>query len=214
MLNTPKILERLAAADRVHQKEAGGKLLLGSVKYACAAVLSVFVLDVILHLNAGWRLGLLLAMIAGVCALAGFGWHLAFVRRNRLEHIARFLETRDPALGSRLINLLQLSAQTRDASLAPLTRELAGLAVKITPPNWAPRRWRRSRARRNWAASSNAPRGWRWVSQRCWRLRSGFRPPRSRASPIRLAIIPHIRSPVCRSSSRDRREPTCPMTRG
>lgn len=130
MPNTQNILGRLAAADREHQKEAGGKLLLGSVKYACAAILFAFVLDVILHLNAGWRLGLLLAMIAGVCVLAGLGWHLAFVRRNRLEHIARFLETRDPALGSRLINLLQLSAQTDDPSLAPLTRQLAGQAVE------------------------------------------------------------------------------------
>ena len=55
---------------------------------------------------------------------------VAFVRRNRIEHIARFLETRDPALGSRLINLLQLSEQTRDVSLAPLTRDLAHRAVE------------------------------------------------------------------------------------
>ncbi len=129
MLNTQHILARLAAADRAHQKEAGGTLLLRGVKYACAAVLSAFVLDVAFHLNAGWRLGLLLAMIAGVVALAGFGWHRAFVQRNRLEHIARFLETRDPALGSRLINLLQLSGQTDDDKLAPLTRQLVAQAV-------------------------------------------------------------------------------------
>jgi len=130
MLNTQHILARLAAADRAHQKEAAGTLLLRGVKYACAAVLAAFVLDVAFHLNAGWRLGLLLAMIAGVFALACFGWHLAFIRRNRLEHIARFLETRDPALGSRLINLLQLSGQTQDATLPPLTRELARQAVE------------------------------------------------------------------------------------
>jgi hypothetical protein len=130
MLNTQHIVVRLAAADRAHQKEAGGTLLLRGVKYACAAVLSAFVLDVAFHLNAGWRLGLLLVMLAGVAAGAGFGWHLAFVRRNRLEHIARFLETRDPALGSRLINLLQLSGQTEDATLAPLTRQLAQHAVE------------------------------------------------------------------------------------
>jgi len=129
MLNTQNILERLAVADREHQKEAGGKLLLRSVKYACAVLLSAFVLDVVLHLNSGWRLGILLAMIAAVCLLAAFACHLAFVARNRLEHIARFLETRDPALGSRLINLLQLSAQTGDPSLAPLTRRLASQAV-------------------------------------------------------------------------------------
>ena len=130
MLNTQNILDRLAAADREHQKEAGGKLMLASVKYACAVVLSAFVLDVILHLSPGWRLGILLAMIAAVFLLAAAGWHLAFVRRNRSEHIARFLETRDPALGSRLINFLQLGAQTRDPSFGPLTRQLASQAVE------------------------------------------------------------------------------------
>ncbi|MGD1083130.1 MAG: hypothetical protein ABSA47_00100 [Verrucomicrobiota bacterium] len=129
MLNTQNILERLAAADRAHQKEAGGLFLLGKVKYAGAVVLPAFILDVIFHLAAGWRLGILLAMIAGVLALAGSAWYLAFVRRNRLEHIARFLETRDPALGSRLINFLQLGRQTQDPSLAPATRELARQAV-------------------------------------------------------------------------------------
>src|ERR1017187_7578077 len=131
MLNeTQTILDRLAAADREHQKEAGVRLLLRSVKYACAVILAAFVLDVILHLNAGWRLGLLLAMISGGIALMLAGWYVAFVRRNRIEHIARFLETRDPALGSRLINLLQLGEQTNDASLAPLTRDLARQAVE------------------------------------------------------------------------------------
>ncbi|HXR06427.1 MAG TPA: hypothetical protein VN765_03795, partial [Candidatus Acidoferrum sp.] len=130
MLNTPNILQRLAAADREHHKEMGGALLLGSVQYACAAVLAAFILDVIFHLDSGWRLGILLAMLAAFCALAGFAWHLAFVRRNRLEHIARFLESRHPALGSRLINLLQLGAQTSDPALPPLTRQLAAQAVE------------------------------------------------------------------------------------
>lgn len=132
MLNETRIiLERLAAADRAHQKEAGGRLLLRSVKYLCAVVLAAFVLDVVFHLSAGWRLGFLLALIFGIFVLAVFVWRIAFVRRNRLEHIARFLETRDPALGSRLINLLQLNEQTRDDSLAPPTRELARQAVEI-----------------------------------------------------------------------------------
>ena len=131
MLNeTQIILDRLAVADREHQKEAGGRLLLRCVKYACAVVLSGFILDAIFHLDAGWRLGLLLALISGVIVLAIISWHLAFVRRNRIEHIARFLETRDPALGSRLINLLQLNEQTKDVSLAPLTRDLARQAVE------------------------------------------------------------------------------------
>lgn len=131
MLNeTQSILNQLARADRAHQQEAGGRFLLGSVKYACMFMLVGFVLDVTFHLNSGWRLTLLLTLIAGILALAGIGWQLAFVRKNRLEHIARFLEGRDAALGSKLINLLQLQAQVNDPSLTPLTRDLARQAVK------------------------------------------------------------------------------------
>ena len=131
MLNqTQNILNCLAAADREHQKESGARLLLGNVRQVCLFILAAFILDVVFHLGAGWRLGLLLTLIAGVIVLFILSWHLAFVRRNRLEHIARFLETRDPALGSRLINLLQLRGQMDDVSLAPLTRELARQAVE------------------------------------------------------------------------------------
>ena len=125
------LLDRLAAADHERQKEAGGIFLLRCVKFIFAFVLLAFVLDVILHLNSGWRLSILLVLVVLVLVLAGYAWYLAFVRRNRAENIARLLEARDPALGSRLINLLQLSEQSGDASLAPLTRELARQAVEI-----------------------------------------------------------------------------------
>jgi hypothetical protein len=131
MLNeTQIVLDRLAAADRTHQKEAGSILLLRSAKCGCAVILAGFVLDVILHLDSDWRLGLSLTMVAGIVLLAAFAWHRAFVRRNRVEHIARLLEIRDPTLGSRLINFLQLKEQARDASLAPQTRALAQQAVE------------------------------------------------------------------------------------
>jgi hypothetical protein len=131
MLNEHRtVLSRLAAADRRHQKEAGGRLLLRGLQWACLVVLGAFVADVALHLGAGWRLGLLLGMIGAAAALLGVAWRVAFVHRNRLERIARFLETRAPALGSRLINLLQLQDQISDLSLAPLTRRLAEQAVE------------------------------------------------------------------------------------
>ena len=72
----------------------------------------------------------MLGLAIAVLALAGFAAYLAFVRRNRIEQVARFLESRDPDLGSRLINLLQLDAQTGDPALKPLTRELAQQAVE------------------------------------------------------------------------------------
>ncbi len=131
MLNeTQPIFDRLVIADRVHQKEAGSRLVLCSVKYVCAAVLLGFVLDVIFHLGSVARLGLLLLLLAAVAALACIAWRRAFVQRNRVEYTARFLESRDPALGSRLINLLQLQEQAADPKLAPRTRDLARQAVE------------------------------------------------------------------------------------
>lgn len=124
------ILDRLTAADRVHQKEVGGSFLLRCVKYLAAALLALFVLDVALHLDAGWRLALLIGFIGLVAGLALGALWLAYIRRNRLERIARLLESRDPALGSKLINLLQLRGQAGDARLEPITRQLAGLAVE------------------------------------------------------------------------------------
>ena len=128
--DTQKFLERLAAADREHQKEGAGKLLLRSVKYVCATVVGLFAGDVILHLNAGWRLALGLAALAGLGVLGTIAWRRAYIHHNRFEHIARFLETRQPALGSRLINLLQLTGLADDPTLAPRTRELARQAVE------------------------------------------------------------------------------------
>jgi len=124
------LLDRLGAADHERQKEAGGIFLLRCVKFACAFILLAFVLDVILHLNSGWRLTILLVLVLAILVLAAIAWYLAFIRRNRAENIARVLEARYPELGSRLINLLQLSEQSSDASLAPLTRELARQAVE------------------------------------------------------------------------------------
>jgi len=124
------MLNRLAAADRVCQKEDAMGLLLRATPYGCGFILAAFCLDVVFHLGAAGRLGILLAGLAGAGALLGVAWYRAFVRRNRPERIARFLEIHNPTLGSRLINLLQLSEQTSDPDLAPLTRELALQAVR------------------------------------------------------------------------------------
>ena len=132
MLNTqPTILGRLRSADREHQKEVGGRVLLRNLQYVWMAFLAAFVLDVALHLSGGWRLGLLLLILVGASVLASVGWHIAYRRRSPLERVARLLEDRDPALGSRLINLIQLEAQTSDGSLSPLTHDLARRAIGI-----------------------------------------------------------------------------------
>jgi ElaB/YqjD/DUF883 family membrane-anchored ribosome-binding protein len=123
------LARRLAAADRALQRERSGRGLLRSWPWGSGLVFGAFAADVVLHLSGALRM----AMTAGFACLilagaAGAAW-LAFRRRNRLEHTARVLESRHPRLGSKLINLLQLRAQAADASLSPLTRQLAGQAV-------------------------------------------------------------------------------------
>jgi hypothetical protein len=120
---------RLRAADRILQKERGLGLLLRSWPWLTGAIVLALVLDVVLHLSGAARLGIDLAL--AVAALAGLSWcaWLVFGRRNTFEHVARVLEARHPRLGSKLINILQLRAQTQDPALAPLTRELAGMAI-------------------------------------------------------------------------------------
>lgn len=120
---------RLATADRLLQKERAARLLLRAWPWPAGAIVLAFAADVILHLGSGARLAtslvFLALLIGGACWCA---W-LAFGKRNPVEHTARILEARHPRLGSRLINLLQLRAQTLDPALAPLTRDLAALAI-------------------------------------------------------------------------------------
>jgi hypothetical protein len=125
------IASRLEAADRACQKEKGGSLFVRSVPWLLGFLLLAFLLDVFLHLDPAPRL-LLLGVLAllSLGALAG-SFFVAFVRRNQLEHIARVLEERDPALGSKLINVLQLQAQASDPALPARTRQLATDAIAV-----------------------------------------------------------------------------------
>jgi len=120
---------RLASADRTLQKERGGSALLKAWPWVMGMVFAGFAADVVLHLSGGARMAMSVVfagiVIAGAVAAASF----TFRRRNSLEHTARVLENRHPRLGSKLINLLQLRAQSADPSLSPLTRQLAGQAV-------------------------------------------------------------------------------------
>lgn len=120
---------RLAAADRILQMERGGTRLLRAWPWTVGVVLGCFVVDVVLHLAGGVRAGMTAA--GAVLALGFAGWcaWIAFGKRNAFEHTARMLESRHARLGSKLMNILQLRVQTTDASVMPMTRELAALAV-------------------------------------------------------------------------------------
>jgi len=120
---------RLGAADRILQKERGATALLRSWPWVVGVLVAALTLDVVVHLTGAARLsidlGFVLLMVLGSAWCA---W-LALGKRNSFEHVARTLEARHPRLGSKLINVLQLRIQTQDPALAPLTRELAGMAI-------------------------------------------------------------------------------------
>ncbi len=129
MSDPTPITSRLAAADRLVQRERGGGLLLRMLPWLFGALVAAFVLDVFLHLGPVARLLLIGGWVVGGLALLVAAWYVAFICRNPAEHTARLLEDREPTLGSKLINFLQLEAQTTDPAKSPLTRDLAKLAV-------------------------------------------------------------------------------------
>ncbi|MEP6671227.1 MAG: hypothetical protein ABJF10_18845 [Chthoniobacter sp.] len=120
---------RLSTADRILQKERSASLLLRAWPWFTGLLAAALMADVVLHLTSGARLGIDVAMVLLVLLGGARYLWLALGKRNTFEHVARTLETRHPRLGSKLINVLQLRAQTQDPALAPLTRELAGMAI-------------------------------------------------------------------------------------
>jgi hypothetical protein len=123
------VIYRLTRADRAHQRELGGSWLLRCVKWLLAGVAVFFAADVFWHLEPGWRLALTGGLAVAALGLLAVSWYIAYARKNQLAHIARLIEERHPKLGSKIINLIQLQDQAKDAALAPLTRDLAELAV-------------------------------------------------------------------------------------
>lgn len=119
----------LALADRALQQERGAAALFRSWPWVCGFIVAVLFADVVLHLSPHWRVGVIAGFSVLMTVLCSRAAWIAWGRRNAPEYTARILESRDPALGSKLINLLQLQAQTADPELSPITRDLARMAI-------------------------------------------------------------------------------------
>jgi hypothetical protein len=124
------LLRRLSAADGILQREKGARLVLRLWWLPCAAVLAMIAVDAVWHLAGAARMALDLGLAGLIFGVVAAGAWLCWGKRNAAEHTARVLEARSPALGSKLINCLQLDAQANDPRLEPFTRELAGAAVE------------------------------------------------------------------------------------
>lgn len=121
------VLSRLRQADRAWQGQRAMLCLLRGLRWALLVVAALLAADVVLHLDSQPRLLLSLLMLAAVLGCIGWLAHQAWFFKNPDERVARLLESREPELGSKLINVLQL--QQKFAGAEGLTRTLAEQAV-------------------------------------------------------------------------------------
>lgn len=122
-----QVMSRLRQADRAWQQQRAMIWLLRGVRWAVLVLVVLLAVDVFLHLDAPLRLALSLITIAAALGLLVWLGHQAWFFINPPERTARLLESREPELGSKLINVLQL--QEKFANAAGLTQTLAKQAV-------------------------------------------------------------------------------------
>ncbi len=123
------LLSRLWTADRAWRRSQAGEALLRSVKWLVLGVALVVAADLIAQL--GGTVRFILSVTGGLIVLGWLIWLAVrgFGPGRSLMRIARHLEGRDPALGSKLVNILQLEDQANDKQRPALTRTLARRAV-------------------------------------------------------------------------------------
>ncbi len=126
-----ELAKRLYSAGAVLNREQAWTALVRAIPWLAGAVLVAFGLDVVFHFPGQVRAGLDGGLAASILVLCAIALQRGWLRRSDPQRTARVLETRDTALGSKLINILQLQSQGRDPSLQELTREMASAAVEI-----------------------------------------------------------------------------------
>ncbi len=125
----PGFLASLTAADRAWQREKARALWCRAVPWLLGLLLAALAADAFLQLSAAARVGCLVAGAGVAAAALLLGWHIGWRKKNPAERVARHLEEREPLLGSRIINTLQLSGQTDNPALSAPTRAIAAEAV-------------------------------------------------------------------------------------
>ena len=123
------IIRTLRTAGGVYSRRRAAVFLLRSLLVIAAAIPVLMIADVLFHFSGNVRFGsIILLAIALFAALVVSTFIASFVRPPLLR-IARLLESRNPELGSKLVNILQLNNDARLESASPLTRSLASHAV-------------------------------------------------------------------------------------
>lgn len=128
-MNPDPILRRLRDAERVWLRGVALERFLRLVKWGCALLLFSVALDLIAQLESAPRLTLTVLLTLGALGAAAAAFWRGWIHRGPLLRIARLLESRDPTLGSKLMNVLQLEEQAEDPEVPALTRRLARRAI-------------------------------------------------------------------------------------
>ncbi len=126
---TQPVLEVLRQAAGVHARHRAALFLLRSLLCLVALIPVLMVADVLFHFSGPIRLAGTLGLVLACLGLAATAFGMACFVRPPMLRIARLLESRNPALGSKLVNILQLADEADRESASPLTRQLARQAV-------------------------------------------------------------------------------------
>lgn len=121
--------DALRKAAAVHARHRAVRFLLRALLVVLLAVPLLMVADVLFHFSEIPRLAGGIAILLAVAASLVVAFGLACFARPPVLRIARLLESRNPALGSKLVNILQLEADAAKGDTTPLTRALAKRAV-------------------------------------------------------------------------------------
>lgn len=126
--DTP-IIRTLREAGGVHSRRRAAVFLLRALLLIAIAIPALMLADVLFHFSSHLRLAGTLTLIVALIAAFAVSLSIALFSRPPLLRIARLLESRNPKLGSKLINILQLEKDSRLESASPLTRSLSAHAV-------------------------------------------------------------------------------------
>lgn len=124
------VLEVLRKTGALHSRQRALLFLLRSVVWLVIAIPLLMLADVLFHFSEIARLGGVIGVALAFLVVVIVAAFSALFARPPLLRIARLLESRNPELGSKLVNILQLDADARLGQAAPMTRALAHRAVR------------------------------------------------------------------------------------
>lgn len=128
--STAPLLRTLRHAGAVHSRHRALMFALRALIVLAITFPLLLLADVLFHFSGNVRWGGSLAIILAVLAATLTALGIAIFSRPPLLRIARLLESRNPSLGSSLVNILQLEADASSPATPILTRQLAARAVR------------------------------------------------------------------------------------